>query len=247
MADKRGRKTGCPINIRDWLVELKETNSATYTTIYGLESLTRTQGSSTEDGSAETAVWEEPYITKRNQKFSFEGKRIIDALTGAVDPGQLLIEDYCTLAGCDADVELRLTDPYGHSTVHAVILTDFEESSDASSHTISFDAAQVGEADAVPYVQLASVALKDGETSLAGVLAMVIGDPAKIITVVHTPTTASNKRYKVANSNRAVVQVSNVTSTAFTITPLIAGTATLTITSVNNARTVTLEVTVTES
>ncbi|MDO5300864.1 MAG: hypothetical protein Q4F18_15665, partial [Clostridia bacterium] len=63
---KRGRKNGCPVNIRNWLVYILDTGTQEWMRIYGLTSLTRTVEGDTEDGSADTDTWSEPYVTKRS-------------------------------------------------------------------------------------------------------------------------------------------------------------------------------------
>ncbi|MBQ6372972.1 MAG: Ig-like domain-containing protein [Clostridia bacterium] len=73
---------------------------------------------------------------------------------------------------------------------------------------------------------------------------MTVGGSAKIITVDFTPATSSNKRFRVANSNRKVATVSNITETGFTITPVGVGSTTITVTTVNGGKTATVTVSV---
>ena len=84
---KKGRKNGCPVNIRNWVVSILDVATQQFVRIYGLTSLTRTIEGETEDGSADTDIWAEPYITKRSSSCDLEGdKKVIEA-TGEVDPG----------------------------------------------------------------------------------------------------------------------------------------------------------------
>lgn len=83
---KKGRKNGCPVNIRNWVVSILDVATQQFVRIYGLTSLTRTIEGETEDGSADTDIWAEPYITKRSSSCDLEGdKKVIEA-TGEVDP-----------------------------------------------------------------------------------------------------------------------------------------------------------------
>ncbi|HAM16529.1 MAG TPA: hypothetical protein DCP91_11875, partial [Eggerthellaceae bacterium] len=62
----KGRKNGCPVNIKNWIVEIMDPSDSEFVRIYGLNSLTATVDSETEDGSASTDVWAEPYVSKRS-------------------------------------------------------------------------------------------------------------------------------------------------------------------------------------
>ncbi len=239
----KGRKRGCPVNIRNWLIYIYDIASAAWVRIYGLTSMTRNIESDTDDGSADTDVWEEPYVTKRNGTISLEGKEVVEESTGAIDAGQEILNDYAERAGCDGDATLKFIDPYGHSWIGDYIVTSHEVSADDSETKNSWDLSQVGEVEVQPYVSANSIALKDGDNT-ATTLAFTEGDAAKIITVAFTPDNTSNKRFKVANTKRSVATVSNITENGFTVTPVAIGTTTITVTSVNGAKTASLAVTV---
>ena len=242
----KGRKNGCPVNIRNWLVYILDVATNDWIRIYGLTSLTSTVDSDTEDGSADTELWEEPYITKRNGSVSLEGRRVVEEATGNLDDGQELLNSYADVGGCEADATLKFVDPYGHSWVADYIVTSHETSADDSEESESWDLSQVGEAEQQPYVAVNSIALKDGETA-ATTLSIAVGDAAKLITVAFTPDDASNKRFRVSNTRRKVAAISNITEDSFTLTPVSAGTTTVTVTSVNGTKTASLAVTVTAS
>lgn len=53
---KKGRKNGCPVNIRNWVVSILDVATQQFVRIYGLTSLTRTIEGETEDGSADTDI-----------------------------------------------------------------------------------------------------------------------------------------------------------------------------------------------
>ena len=242
----KGRKNGCPVNIRNWLVYILDVATNDWVRIYGLTSLTNTVDSDTEDGSADTDLWEEPYITKRNGSVSLEGRRVVEESTGNLDDGQELLNSYADVGGCDADATLKFVDPYGHSWIADYIVTSHETSADDSEESESWDLSQVGEAEQQPYVAVSSIALKDGETDVT-TLSIAVGDAAKLITVAFTPADASNKRFRVSNTRRKVAAITNITEDGFTLTPVSAGTTTVTVTSVNGTKTASIAVTVTDS
>ena len=240
----KGRKNGCPVNIKNWIVEILDHSSSDYVRIYGLNSLTATVDSDTEDGSASTDVWGEPYVSKRNATATLEGKKVVNEMTGVEDEGQALLNYYAEQAGCDADATLRFTDAYGHQWIADYIVTSRENSVDDTGDTYSWDLSQVGEAEVQPYTHVTSIALKDG-TSTVTTLSMATSATAKIISVAFTPTTSSNKRFKVTNSKRSVATVSNVTETGFTVTPVAAGSTNIVVTTVEGEKTASLAVTIT--
>ncbi len=56
----KGRKRGCPVNIRDWVVEIFDHAAEAWVRIFGLNSLTRGVEGETADRSADTDSWAEP-------------------------------------------------------------------------------------------------------------------------------------------------------------------------------------------
>lgn len=239
----KGRKNGCPVNIRNWLIYIS-LGEDDWTRIYGLTSLTNSTDSETNDSSADTDEWAEPFVTKRSGSISLEGKQVINAHTGENDPGQEALNGYATATGCDADATLKFVDPYGHAWIADYIVTGNEISVDSGETTLSWDLEQVGQVEVLPYVQPTAVSLKDGE-SPATTATMKVGDAAKTITVAFTPANASNTRFCVKNTKRSVAIVSNVTESGFDITPVSAGTTTITVKSACGDKTATLAVTVT--
>lgn len=239
----KGRKNGCPVNIRNWLVYI-QTGEDEWTRIYGLTSLTRNLDSETEDGSAETDEWAEPYVTKRSGSLSLEGRQVINEVDGENDPGQEALDGYAEATGCEADATLKFIDPYGHAWMADYIVTSRETSADDGETTLSWDLDQVGKAEVIPYVNATAIALKDGAQA-ATTLSLKMGSAGKLITVAFTPTNTSNTRFRVRNSKRAVALVSDITETGFTVTPVSVGTTTITVTSASGAKTATMTVTVT--
>ncbi|MBR6982134.1 MAG: hypothetical protein IKH75_01150 [Ruminococcus sp.] len=239
----KGRKNGCPVNIRNWLIYILDVATQEFVRIYGLTSMNREISSSTEDGSADTDTWEEPYVTKRSGSVSLEGKEVVDALTGESDPGQEILNSYADSVGCDGDATLKFIDPYGHAWIGDYIIGSRKQTADDSSTSLSWDLSQVGEVEVLPYVQVSGVALKDGDNTITS-LTFDEGDPAKIVTVAFTPDNASNKRFKVSNKKRSVATVGNVTENGFTITPVAVGETVIAVNTVNGGKTATINVTV---
>lgn len=243
----KGRKNGCPVNVKDWLIYIQDKAQVTETwvRINGIISLTRSVSSSTEDGSAETDLWEEPYVTKRNARLQLRGKPVIDAATGDADEGQEMLDSYAEDGGCDADCTLKFIDPYGHALIGDYIVTDTGTDADDTQNERSWDLSQVGEAQSEPYLQVTGVTLKDGSNPIT-TLSLAVGDSPKIITVAVAPTNASNKRFRVNISGRRFVSVSNITEDTFTLRAEQAGNATVTVTTMNNTKTASIAVTVTQ-
>lgn len=237
----KGRKNGCPVNVKDWLIYIQDKAQVveTWVRIYGIEKINRKNSSTTEDSSAKTDLWEEPYVTKRNSTITLEGKPIVDMGTGLPDEGQDMLDSYGEMGGCDGELTLKLIDPYGHTVVADFIITDSSTDSDDSDNTVSWDLKQVGEPETLPYAQMSSVTLqKPGESSgtwadAGSSIAMTAGDSPMVLKCVFNPQNASNKRFRVNVSGRKYVSVSNITDDTFTITPMAAGTATVTVTTMN--------------
>jgi len=243
----KGRKNGCPVNIKNWLVFIKDPATGNYVRIYGLNSLTMTVDGDTEDGSSSTDVWAEPYVSKRNGSASLEAKKTVNELTGDPDAGQEILNWYAEQAGCDADATLKFVDAYGHTVEADFIVTSREDSVDDSGDTYSWDLEQVGEADVLPYVHVTSVALKDGSTTLTSEMTLAVNASPKIISVVFTPSNSSNQRFRVTNSNRTKAVIGSVTDDTFTITPVATGTTNITVTSVEGGKSFTTQLTVTSA
>lgn len=240
----KGRKNGCPVNIKNWLVYILDPSTSDYVRIYGLNSLTVSVDSDTEDGSASTDIWGEPYVSKRNGSASLEAKKTVDELTGVPDAGQDLLNWYAEQAGCEADATLKFIDAYGHAFIADYIITSREDSVDDSGDTYSWDLEQVGEAEVLPYVHVVSIGLKDGSSDVSSTMTMAVNATPKIITVAFTPETSSNQRFRVTNTKRSVAVVSNVTDNSFTITPVAAGSTNITVTSVEGGKTFTTALTI---
>lgn len=245
----RGRKSGCPVSVKDWLIYIldKAQVAETWVRIYGMDSISLKRGSSTEDGSADTDIWEEPFITKRNCKVTLKGKPIVNMSDGTPDEGQDMLDSYSEVAGCDGDCTLKFVDPYGHITIADYIVTDTSRDSGNDGDEISWDLEQVGMPESLQYYQMQSVTLKHDESGTPTTvteLNMEVGDPADIITIVFNPANASNKRFRVNVSGRKFVSVTNITEEGFSIVPVAAGYAKVTVTTLNGGKTASIDVNV---
>jgi len=242
----KGRKSGCPTNVRDWVIAIQDKAQAeeTWVRIYGITQIRRSASSTTQDGSAASDLWEEPYITKRSATFNLEGNPVVDGSTGNLDEGQEMLNDYAERDGCDGDCTLKFIDPYGHAMVADYIVESNETNATDTENTVSWGMRQVGEAETLPYVQVSSIALKDGTNAIT-TLSLAEGSTPKVITVAFTPDDASNQRFRVSLSGKRYAEISNVTENTFSITPISVGTATIMVTSMNGRKTASLTVTVT--
>ena len=237
----RGRKRGCPVNIRDWAIEIKDPATDEWVRIRGLQSMTRDVSGDTNDGSSDTDLWEEPYITKRSSTLKLEAEIVEDEATGSRDHGQELLDMYADLGDCMEDVTLRLTDPYGHQVVADYVVTGQSGEWDGEEASTSWDLEQVGEAEYPAYVHVEKVALMEGEKE-ATAITFQAGDPGRLLEVVFTPANASNQRYKVLNSRRGVARVVDRTEGGFTVLPIAPGETTIRVESINNGREATVKV-----
>lgn len=240
------RKNGCPFSVRDWDISVRSRGSTNESPVWirvrGLNSMDYSTDADTEDGSSAQDLWGEPYVTKRSGSLSLEAKRVVDSVTGNPDPGQAELNHYATLGGCDADARLRLVDAVGNATLVDVIVTSAGSSADDSSETVNYDMEIVGEPIPQPYVQAVSVAVRDGASPVAA-LEMDVGG-TKELTVAFTPASASNQKYAASSSDAGAVKVLSVDGLTFELKAVAAGSATVSVRTMNNSLTASVAVTV---
>ena len=157
----RGRKRGCPVTIKNWIIEIFDVSADEWVRIYGLTSMNRSVSGDTGDGSSDTDNWEEPYITKRSGELSLEGEYIEDEASGERDRGQDLLNWYAHATGCENDASLRMTDPYGHIMVGDFVVTSAKDDWDSEEAKCSWDLDQVGECEYPPYIHVADLTIED--------------------------------------------------------------------------------------
>lgn len=228
----KGRKNSCPTNIKDWQVSVWHPFEEVWVRVRGLNSLNYSVDSDTKDGSTAEEDWEEPYITKRKAKFTLEGKPVVDAATGEVDRGQEILNEFGKLTRCDADLQLKFADPYGHTMVAVWQVTAHEVSTSKDGDKISWDLDMVGESESLPYVQVSGISIVSlGEEP--EVVELDINDAPRLILVSFDPENASNKRYAIQKGAGQVIQIGNVSDIGFTVAPLKEGSTTVKVTSIN--------------
>ena len=240
----RGRKRGCPVTIKNWIIEIFDVSADEWVRIYGLTSMNRSVSGDTGDGSSDTDNWEEPYITKRSGELSLEGEYIEDEASGERDRGQDLLNWYAHATGCENDASLRMTDPYGHIMVGDFVVTSAKDDWDSEEAKCSWDLEQVGECEYPPYIHVADLTIEDPAHAGTAVtdLNMKVGDPARLLKVVFNPANASNQRFRVYNSRQAFARITDVTDNTVTVQPVSEGTTILKFTSVNQVKTATLKI-----
>ena len=205
----RGRKNGCPMNVRDWLIYILDKAYAEerWVRVQGMTRLTRSMESETGDGSANADIWQEPYVIKRSARLKLSGRPVTDASTGETDAGQSLLDAYADAVGCDCDATIKFVDPYGHAMAADYIVAASEVETDDTENSVSWELMQVGEAETLPYVQVQSLGMTDGERALT-VLNLHVGDAAALVKLAFTPANASNKRFRLLVSDRRCAAVS---------------------------------------
>lgn len=228
----RGRKNSCPTNIKDWQISVWHPFELMWVRVRGLQSMKYSLDSNTEDGSTAEEDWEEPYVTKRKAKLSLEGKPVVDAATGAVDAGQDLLNDFARLTRCAADMLIRIADPYGHAFEAYFQITSRSVSSDKSGNKVSWDLEAVGESESLPYIQVSGISIVSLDSE-PETIELDINDAPRLILVSFTPENASNRRYTIKASGKAV-RIGDISDASFTVSPLREGTSTVKITSINN-------------
>lgn len=237
------RKSGCPFNIRDYLVEIENKVTNDKVKIKGLSSMSIDTDADTEDGKTGDAIWAEKFIKGRSVGGSLEGRPIYDKTTGARDPGQNLMHKAAhNSGGCDNDQTLRMADAIGRAVEYDCVVTKESISADEDGETISWDWEGVGEPREIDYVQLTGVGYKDGDT--AATTATVKVGATKSIVVSFTPETASNTRFAYSVADESIAKVSAIDGANITIKGVSTGSTTLTVKTMNNNKTAELAITV---
>lgn len=238
------RKSGCPFNISDYSVKIKDPVAETFTRIKGLDSMSVDTDAETDDGKTGESRWSEMFIKSRSVSGSLSGRPIVDRTTGAKDAGQNLMHKAAfNEGGCDNDQTLLVADAVGREVEYDCIITKESRSADEDGEEISWDWEGVGEPREKDYVQATAVAFKDGSSAATQVSIAV--NATKEIKVAFTPETASNQRYAYSIADESIAVVNAVDDLDISIRGVSAGSTTLMVKSMNNALTATLNITVT--
>ena len=227
------RKSGCPFNIRDYAVSIRNPVTDAFVRVKGLDSMSVESEAETEDGRTGDSIWSERFIKGRGVSGSFEGRPIADRATGARDPGQALLHRAAfNDGGCDNDQTVRVADAIGRAVEYDCVVTRENVDVDEDGETLGWEWEGVGKPREVPYVQAEAIGFaRDG----AAVEAVELAVNAEIaVQAAFTPADASNQRYSYYMSDETVATVASVEDGTITLRGVGAGETTLAIRSMNN-------------
>lgn len=237
------RKSGCPFTIRDYSVKIENKVTDEEVQVKGLSEMSVDVEAETDDGKTGEAVWAEMFIRGRSVSGSLSGRPIYDRTTGTRDPGQNLMHKAAyNSGGCDNDQTLIVADAIGRAVKYDCVITTESRSADEDGETISWDWEGVGEPTEVPYVQVTAAAFKDGESNATEVNVSV--GATKEIKVALTPENASNQRFSYSIADEGVAVMHAIDGANISLRGVAAGNTTLTIKTMNNNITATLNITV---
>ena len=235
------RTSGCPFNIRDYSVQVKNQVTGAFQRVKGLNTMRVELEAETGDGKAGAALWEEAFVKSRAVSGSLEGRPIVDRLTGARDPGQALLHGAAMSdGGCENDQTLRVADAIGRAVEYDCVVTKESVGADADGETVSWDWKGVGCPRPIAYVQAASVGFTGSQLEL---------EPGEVAEaqVVFAPEDASNQRFSFSMADEGVATVTAAEDLKLTIRGVAAGFTTLTVRAMNNGLTAQLPIEVAEA
>ncbi len=237
------RLSGCPFNIRDYSVKIKNPVTQVFERVKGLNSMRVELEAETEDGRTGAALWAEKFIKSREVSGTLEGRPICDRVTGARDPGQALLHQAAMAdGGCDNDQTLRIADAIGRAVEYDCVVTKEQGDADGDGETVSWEWEGVGSPRALPYVQASAVGFADGVNAVT-TLTLAPGE-VKALRVTFAPENASNQRYGFSVADESVAAVTGADELNLTLRGVAVGTTALTIRSMNNGLTASLAITV---
>ena len=237
------RLSGCPFNIRDYSVKIKDTVTGVFQRVKGLNGMKVELEAETEDGRTGSALWSEMFVKSRGVSGSLEGRPIADRVTGAKDPGQALLHRAAMSGGgCEDDQTLLVADAVGRAVEYDCVITKEERGADGDGETVSWEWEGVGSPRPLTYVQAASVGFEQ-EGSAIQALTVETGE-AQSVTVAILPENASNRRFSFCVADEGVAAVESADEERLTLRGVAAGTTTLTVRTMNNGLTAALAITV---
>ena len=235
------RTSGCPFNIRDYSVQVKNQVTGAFQRVKGLNTMRVELEAETGDGKAGEALWEEAFVKSRAVSGSLEGRPIVDRLTGARDPGQALLHGAAMNdGGYENDQTLRVADAIGRAVEYDCVVTKESVGADGDGETVEWEWKGVGRPRPIAYVQAASVVFSEDRLDLEP------GEVAEVL-VAFTPAEASNQRFSFSMADEAVATVTAADDLKLTVRGAAAGTTTLTVRAMNNGLTAELPIGVAES
>ena len=233
------RKSGCPFTVRDYSIKIENKVTDEEVLVKGLSEMSVDVDSETDDGKTGDAIWAEMFIKGRSVSGSISGRPIYDRTTGARDPGQGLMHKAAMNAGgCDNDQTLIVADAIGRAVKYDCVITAESVSADEDGETISWDWEGVGEPEELDYVQASKVGFDKSEG-----LSVKVGATAEL-KVQFTPENASNQRYSYSIGDESVAALNAIDGLNISIRGVSEGQTKLTIKSMNNNLTATLNITV---
>ena len=233
------RKSGCPFTVRDYSIKIENKVTDEEVLVKGLSEMSVDVDSETDDGKTGDAIWSEMFIKGRSVSGSISGRPIYDRTTGARDAGQGLMHKAAMNAGgCDNDQTLIVADAIGRAVKYDCVITAESVSADEDGETISWDWEGVGEPEELDYVQATKVGFDAGES-----LSVQVGKTQEL-KVLFTPENASNQRYSYSIGDESVAALNAIDGANISIRGVSAGSTTLTVKSMNNNLTATLNITV---
>ena len=233
------RKSGCPFTVRDYSIKIENKVTDEEVLVKGLSEMSVDVDSETDDGKTGEAIWSEMFIKGRSVSGSISGRPIYDKTTGARDPGQGLMHRAALNAGgCDNDQTIIVADAIGRAVKYDCVITKESVSADEDGETISWDWEGVGEPEELDYVQAAKVGFDKGDT-----LSVKAGETQEV-KVRFTPEKASNQRFSYSIADEGVAALNAIDGLNLSIRGVSEGSTTLTVKSMNNNLTATLNISV---
>ena len=238
------RKSGCPFNIRDYAVTMKDQVTGEYVRVKGLDTMKVEVEADTEDGGTGESLWAEMFIKGRSVSGSIGGRPIADRVTGARDPGQALMHRAAfSEGGCMNDCTVRVADPVGQAVEYDCVVTGESVDVDEDGEKITWEWEGVGCPRELPYVQASGLAFRKDGAAVSSVSVAVNGTAT--VLAAFTPENASNTRFAYSLADAAVAQVESVDGAEIVIRGMSPGETALTLRSMNNGLTAQLTVRVT--
>ena len=231
------RKSGCPFNIRDYAVSIRNPVTDAMVRVKGLDSMSVEAEADTEDGRAGDALWSEMFIKSRAVSGTLEGRPIVDRITGVKDAGQALMHRAAMAGGgCDNDQTLRVADAIGRAVEYDCVVTRESVDAGEDGEEVRWDWQGVGAPREIPYVQLSAVAFDEGED-----IDLTEGGEDEVH-VIFTPADASNRRFSYYVEDEGVATVLSVEDGVIALRGMNAGETRLIVRTMNNRLTAALTV-----
>ena len=238
------RRSGCPFNIKDYSVSIKNPVTEALVRVKGMDSMSVAAEAETEDGRTGEDIWSERFIKGRGVSGSLSGRPIADRVSGARDPGQALLHRAAfSEGGCDNDQTLVIADAIGHLIEYDCVVTKESVEVDEDGEVVSWDWEGVGKPRELAYVQATGLTFEKDGAAAASVALEVNGNAT--VRAVFAPEDASNQRFSYYVADGSVAEVSAIEDGALTLRGVGIGETELNLRSMNNRLTANLAVRVT--